>query len=92
MILSIKCNQCGHWQILFTENIIESKPKCRGCGKTISCYSVKGINVDYKQFNDSKEAVGFCSNKNSEGISKDAIFTDASEVVRSFKNFKVVKN
>jgi ribosomal protein S27E len=87
MILSIKCNNCGHWQILFTENIVESKPKCRGCGKTISCYGAKGINIDYKQFNSSKEAVGFCSNKNSEGISKEVKFTTPTPIFPVQKKF-----
>jgi hypothetical protein len=68
MIYAIKCNKCGHWQILHTQDFKEAKPKCNKCEVTISCYGKRtGAKVDWQEFNLGQDAVLFCMDKNNLG-------------------------
>lgn len=64
LIFSIKCKNCGHYQIKQTNNLSNAVFKCNRCEKSYHIYGATGWNVDYKEHYNTKVAVGYCMDKN----------------------------
>jgi len=92
MILSVKCNHCGHWQHFMTSDFPTAKFKCNGCGKVNACYGKDGTRIDCKEFQTGQQAVCYSMTRNNEGQEFKEDFVEANEVKRKFQSFKVLKS